>query len=228
MSPEEVVEDALRSGSESIAFTYNEPIIFYEYMYDIAKLAKEKGLKTIVVSASYINPEPLRELLKYIDAYKVDLKAFDNNFYQKFTGGSLEPVLETLKIIKEQGIWLEIVNLLIPGENDSEEEIREMAKWIKENLGDDVPLHFSRFSPMYKLQNLPPTPLETVVRAREIAMEQGLKYVYTGNVVYPKGETTYCPESGEIAIERQGYMITTNNLIDGRCPSGEEIPGIWQ
>jgi len=228
MTPEEVVEDALRSRSDSIAFTYNEPIIFYEYMYDIAKLAKERGLKTVVVSAGYINPEPLRELLKYIDAYKVDLKAFDNSFYQKFTGGSLEPVLETMKIIKEEEVWLEIVNLLIPGENDSEEEIREMAKWIKDNLGDDIPLHFSRFSPLYKLQNLPPTPLETIIRAREIAMEKGLKYVYTGNVVYPEGETTYCPESGEIAIERQGYMITIDNLINGKCPSGEEIPGIWQ
>jgi len=227
MTPEEVVEDALLTNSDSIAFTYSEPIIFYEYMFDIAKLAKEKGLKTMVVSAGYINPEPLRELLQYIDAYKVDLKAFDDSFYKKFTGGSLKPVLETLKIIKQEGIWLEIVNLLVPGENDSEQEIREMVKWIKENLGDDVPIHFSRFNPLYKLQNLPPTPLTTIIRAREIAMEEGLKYVYTGNVAYPEGEKTYCPESGEIAIERQGYLIKTNNLIDGKCPSGEEVSGLW-
>lgn len=227
MTPQQIVQDALLGGAESIAFTYNEPVIFYEYMFDIAKLAKEKGLKTVVISAGYINPEPLRELLQYIDAYKVDLKAFDNDFYYKFTGGSLEPVLETLKIIKNQGVWLEIVNLLIPGENDSEEEIRKMAKWIKENLGEDVPLHFSRFYPQYKLQNLPPTPIETIIKARQIAIEEGLKYVYTGNIVYPEGESTYCPESGEIAIERQGYLIKTNNLIDGKCPSGEEVSGFW-
>lgn len=228
ITPEQVVEDAILKGSKSIAFTYSEPTVFYEYMLDTAKLAKEKGLKTVVVSSGYINPEPLRELLEYIDAYKVDLKAFKNSFYSKFTGGSLEPVLETMKIIKEQGVWLEIVNLLIPGENDKDEEIRQMAKWIKENLGDDVPLHFSRFHPQYKLQNLPPTPVETIIRAREIAMEQGLKYVYTGNVVYPEGESTYCPESGELAIIRQGYLIKANNLIDGKCPSGEEVPGVWK
>lgn len=228
MTPEQVVEDALRTGSESIAFTYSEPIVFYEYMLDIAKIAKEKDLKTLVVSAGYINPEPLRELLQYIDAYKVDFKGFNEKFYQSFIGGSLEPVLQTMKIIREQGVWLEIVVLLIPGENDSEQEIREMAKWIKENLGNDVPLHFSRFHPQYKLQNLPPTPVETVIRAREIAMEQGLKYVYSGNIVYPKAESTYCPESGDVAIARQGYAIVANNLINGQCPSGEEIPGIWR
>lgn len=227
-TPEQVVEAAVQSQSESIAFTYNEPIVFYEYMLDIAKLAKERGLKTVVVSAGYINPEPLQELLLYIDAYKVDLKAFKDSFYKKLTGGSLGPVLETMKIIKESGTWLEIVNLLIPGENDSEQEIRDMAKWIKENLGDDVPLHFSRFNPMYKLQNLPPTPNETVIRAREIAMEEGLKYVYSGNIVHPEGESTYCPESGALAIERKGYFIIANNLKNGQCLTGEQIPGIWE
>ena len=226
--PEEIVEAAIQSGSQSIAFTYNEPIIFYEYMLDIAKLAKQQGLKTVVVSAGYINPEPLKELLPYIDAYKVDFKAFKESFYQKLTGGHLAPILETMKIIKNSNTWLEIVNLLIPGENDSEEEIRGMAKWIKENLGDEVPVHFSRFHPMYKLQNLPPTPNETVIRAREIALEEGLKYVYTGNIVYPEGESTYCPESNEIAIQRQGHFVTKNNLQNGQCPSGEKIPGIWK
>lgn len=228
MAPEQVIDDVLKSGAEIIAFTYNEPTIFYEYMFDIAKLAHEKGLKTVVVSAGYINPEPLRDLLPYIDAYKVDLKAFKEEFYQKLTGGNLEPVLEVMKIIKEKGVWLEIVNLLIPGENDSEEEIREMAKWIKENLGDDVPLHFSAFHPDYKLQNLPPTPPETLIKARQIAIEEGLKFVYTGNIVYPEGESTYCPNSKEIAIGRQGYMIQANNLADGKCADGEEIPGVWK
>lgn len=228
MTAEEVVDDALKSKSPIIAFTYNEPTIFYEYMYDIAKLAKENGLKTVVVSSGYINQEPLKELLPYIDAYKIDLKAFKEDFYQKFTNGHLEPVLETMKTIKASGVWLEIVNLLIPGENDSEQEIREMAKWIKENLGDDVPLHFSRFYPMYKLQNLPATPEETVIKARKIAMEEGLKYVYVGNISYPEGEDTYCPKSGQIAIERQGYLVVSNNLKNGLCKDGEVIAGVWE
>ncbi len=228
MTPEEVVEGALRNGCRSIAFTYTEPIIFYEYMLDIAKLARARGLKTVVVSDGYINQEPLKELLKSVDAYKVDFKAFNPRFYQEVTGGSLEPVLETMKTIKQQGVWLEVVNLLIPGKNDSEEEVRSLARWVKENLGEDVPVHFSRFYPMHKLANLPPTPVETVIRAREIARSEGLRYAYTGNVPYSPGETTYCPGSGEVAIERRGHFVVSNNLQDGRCPDGEEIPGIWK
>lgn len=228
LSPEEVVNKALESGAESIAYTYSEPVTFFEYMVDTAKIAKEKGLKNVVITAAYINPEPLRELCQYVDAIKVDLKAFDDKFYQKMTSASLEPVLQSLKIIKEEGVWLEIVNLLIPGENDDEENIRKMARWIKENLGEDVPIHFSRFHPMYKLTNLPPTPVETIIRARDIALEEGLRYVYVGNVSYPEGEATYCPESGEVAIQRQGFFVTENKLNKGECSSGEKIPGIWE
>ena len=226
-TPEEVVSQALASGAQSIAFTYNEPVTGFEFMLDTAKLAKARGLKTLVVSSGYIEKEPLKELLKYIDAYKVDLKAFDEKFYRKLTGGRLAPVLDTLKTIKENGVWLEIVNLLVPGENDSDDELRAMAHWIKENLGTSVPLHFSRFFPQYKLGNLPPTPPETLIRARKIAMDEGLKFVYTGNTVNPEGETTWCPVSKEKAIVRQGYFIITNNLKDGACPDGEKIPGIW-
>ena len=228
MSPQELVDKALEAGAESIAFTYAEPVAFFEYMLATAKIAKEKAIKTVVVTAGYINPEPLRELCRYVDAIKVDLKGFDEEFYRKVVGGRLQPVLDALKVIKQEGVWLEIVNLLVPGENDSEEEVRKMAKWIKENLGDDVPLHFSRFHPDYKLKNLPPTPLETIIQAREIAMSEGLKYVYTGNVYYPEGEATYCPESGEKVIQRQGFFVTENKLENGRCPSGEQIPGVWQ
>lgn len=228
MTAEEVVRQALQSNSQSIALTYSEPIAFYEYMLDIARTAKEKGLKVVVVSNGYINQEPLKELLKYIDAIKIDLKGFDEEFYQKFIGGHLQPVLDNLKTIKQSGVWLEIVNLLIPGENDSEEEIRAMSQWIKENLGEEVPLHFSRFYPMYKLQNLPPTPEETVIRAFQIAKETGLKYVYTGNITYPSGETTYCPKSGQVAIKRIGYFVEENNLKNGQCSDGEKIPGVWQ
>lgn len=228
MSPEEVVAEAKKSGAQSIALTYSEPIAFYEYMLDIAKLAKQKGIKVVVVSNGYINEEPLKELLKYIDAIKIDLKGFNDDFYQRFIGGHLQPVLESLKIIKQSGVWLEIVNLLIPGENDSEQEIKAMSQWLKDNLGDEVPLHFSRFYPMYKLQNLPPTPEETVKRARQIALEVGLKYVYTGNIDDPESWATYCPKSGQAAIKRAGYFVEENNLKNGTCPDGEKIPGVWK
>jgi pyruvate formate lyase activating enzyme len=227
-TPEEIVTSALASGARSIAFTYNEPVINYEFMLETAKLAKTRGLKTVVVSSGYIEEEPLRELLKYLDAYKVDLKAFDEKFYRKFTGGHLESILKSLKVIKESGVWLEIVTLLVRGENDGEAELRSMARWIRSNLGDSVPLHFSRFFPQYKLKNLPQTPPETLVRARQIAMEEGLKFVYTGNTAYPEGETTWCPASKEKAIVRQGYFIIANNLKKGACSDGEKIPGVWQ
>jgi len=230
MTPEEVVEAAIKSGAKAIAFTYNEPTIFYEYMLDIAKIAKEKGLKTAVISAGYINPEPLKELLPYIDAYKIDFKGINNKFYQEMTiSGKVEPVMETMKIIKESGVWLEIVNLVIPGENDSEDDLRNLILWIKNNLGDDVPLHFTRFHPDYKLLNLPPTPIETLQKARKMAIDLGLKYVYIGNVDDIDGSTTYCPNSKEKAIVRKGFFVLENNLDEnGYCKSGEKIPGIWK
>lgn len=228
MKPEEVVQRAIESQAKIIAYTYSEPTVFYEFMIDTAKIAREKGLKNVVVTSGYINPEPLRELCKYVDAIKVDLKGFNENFYQKVTQGTLQPILETLKIIKEEGVWLEIVNLIIPGLNDSEKEIRELSRWIKENLGEDIPLHFIRFFPNYKMQNLPPTPIETLIRAREIAFEEGLKFVYTGNIDFEEGETTFCPNSKEKAILRKGFFLIKNNLKDGHCPSGEKIPGVWK
>lgn len=229
MTPEKVIEEAIKSGSKTIAFTYNEPTIFYEYMLDIAKLAKQKGLKTLVVSSGYINPDPLKELLPYIDAYKIDFKGFSNKFYREMTNyGRVEPVLEAMKIIKESGVWLEIVNLVIPGQNDSEEDLKNLILWIKENLGTEVPLHFTRFFSDYKLLNVPPTPIETLKKARKMAMDLGLKYVYIGNVDDIEGSTTYCPESKKPAIIRKGYFVVENNLKDGYCETGEKIPGIWK
>lgn len=228
MTPEEVVAAALRSGAEAIAFTYSEPTIFYEYMLDVAKLAKAKGLKTLVVSNGYIQPEPLKALLPFIDAYKVDFKAFSPKFYADLTGGAVAPVLETMKTIHASGVWLEIVNLLVTGQNDGADEVRQLARWVKDNLGADVPLHFSRFYPMHKLANLPPTPVETVIRAREIARQEGLKFVYTGNVPYAEGDSTYAPQTGKIVIERRGYFVVRNELKDGVAPDGETIPGIWK
>jgi len=230
MTPQEVVEEAIQSGAKAIAFTYNEPTVYYEYMLDIAKLAKEKGLKTAVISAGYINPEPLKELLPYIDAYKIDFKGFNDKFYQKMTViGKVAPVLEAMKIIKQSGVWLEVVNLLIPGENDSEEDLRNLILWIKNNLGPETPLHFTQFHPDYKLLNVPTTPIETLKKARKMAMDLGLKYVYIGNVDDVEGATTYCPNSKEPAIIRKGFSVLENNLSpQGQCRSGEKIPGIWR
>jgi pyruvate formate lyase activating enzyme len=227
-TPEQIVAAALRSGAQAIAFTYSEPTIFYEFMLDIAKLAKAKGLKTLVVSNGYIQPEPLKELLPFIDAYKVDFKAFDPKFYATITGGSRDPVLQTMKTIRAHGVWLEIVNLLVPGLNDSDEQVRQLARWVKENLGDDVPLHFTRFQPMHKLANRPPTPIENVIRAREIALAEGLKFVYTGNIPFPAGDSTYSPQTGQLVVERQGYFVVRNDLTNGVTPQGETIPGIWK
>ncbi len=229
LTPQEVVEKAIESGSPSIAITYSEPIVNYEYVRDIGKEAQKRGIKTTIVSAGYINPEPLKELLPYLDAVKIDLKSFNDQFYQEIVGGHLEPVLEALKIIKKEGTWLEIVYLVVPGYNDDMEEIKEMAIWIKENLGEDVPLHFSRFTPLYQMENLPPTPEETIKQARKVALEAGLNYVYTGNIVDIEGATTYCPENNEPLIVRKGYFILENQLQQGKsdlCPV--TIPGVWQ
>ena len=227
-APEDVVEAALASGCASIAFTYTEPTIFYEYMLDIARLAKLRGLKTLVVSAGYIQPGPLKELLPFIDAYKIDFKAFDPEFYTRLTGGGRDPVLDAMKTIHTSGVWLEIVNLLVTDQNDGEDQVRALARWVKDNLGSDVPLHFSRFHPMHKLSNLPPTPIDRVVRAREIALEEGLHHVYTGNIPFAPGDSTYSPKTGQKLIERQGYFVVTNHLVDGLAPDGERIPGIWK
>ncbi len=228
MTPEEVVGQALRTGSRSIAFTYNEPVVNYEFMLETAKIARTKGIKSLVVSSGYIEDAPLRELLEVIDAYKVDFKAFNESFYQKLTGGHLADVLEVMKTVKRSGVWLEVLTLLVPGQNDSDDELRALAKWIHENLGDDVPLHFTRFFPQYKLRNLSPTPVETILRARQIAKTCGLHYVYTGNVAFPEGEATICPKSGEAVIRRAGHSVLSNQLKNGACSDGEKIPGIWQ
>lgn len=225
--PEKIVDLAIKSGSKSIAYTYSEPIVFYEYMLDIAKIAKKKGLKNAIVTAGFINKKPLENLLEYIDAIKVDLKGFNDEFYRKYTSGDLKSILETLKIIRKSKKHLEIVNLIIPGVNDNEDDIKKLCLWIKENLGNDIPLHFTRFYPNYKMTDTPPTPKSTLIMARKIALDVGLKYVYTGNIDNPEGEATYCAD-GSIAIERRGFFVIKNNLKKGRCPDGTIIPGIWE
>ncbi len=230
VSPKQIVDAAIRNNCEFIVYTYTEPTVFYEWMLDIARLAKKRGLKNAMHTCGYINRKPLLELLKYMDAVNVDLKGFSQKFYQKMgLLADLQPVLDTIRTVKQQGVWLEITNLIIPGENDDPETIRKMCEWIKKNVGDDVPLHLSRFYPAFKLKNLPPTPLKTLERAYKIARETGLKFVYIGNVPGNRAENTYCPKCGRLLVRRIGYKILENNIVDGKCKfCGYKIPGIWK
>ncbi len=228
LMPEKVVELALRKKIPTISFTYNEPTSFYEYVYDIAKLAKKKGLRIIWHSNGALNPAPLKELLGYTDGITIDLKGFSQRAYDN-SSAQLEPVLRTLKIIREEGKWLEIVNLVIPTINDDLEEIRKMCIWIKDNLGVDVPLHFSRFFPAYRLTQLPPTPISTLEKAYQVAREVGLNYVSIGNVPGHEYNSTFCPKCGRKLIYRTHFMVLGNDIKDGKCKfCGHEIPGIWR
>ena len=229
LAPEEVVNQIIQNNCRFIAYTYTEPTVFYEYMLDISKIAKARGIKNTMHTCGYINQEPLRELLKYMDAVNVDLKGFSPEIYAKISEmAQLEPVLETLKTIKNAGVWLEITCLIIPGLNDAAVSMKEMCVWIKENLGDEVPVHFSRFMPAFRLMNLPPTPLEKLEEAYKIAKNAGLKYVYIGNVPGHTGESTICSNCGKIIIKRIGYEILENNVKDGKCKfCGNKIAGRW-
>lgn len=230
MSPEEVVRAALLTQSASIAYTYGEPTVFYEYMFDTMKLAKEKGIRNVVISAGYINEEPLRKIAPLIDVMKVDLKGFSEKFYRRVVKGELRFVLNTLVLLAKLGIFAEVVNLVVPTMNDHFDEIRKMCRWIRRELGPDIPVFFSRFTPQYQLSNLPPTPLETLRHAREIGMEEGLHYVYSGNNPGNPGENTYCPTCKNPLIERYGYAVIANRLKPGGfCPyDNTKIPGIWR
>ncbi len=231
LTPAQVVDYALKSRCKSIAYTYSEPVIFYEYMYDTAKLAKEKGLKNVMITAGYINSEPLRQLLKYMDVVKVDLKGFNKKFYSEYVGGDLERVKETLLVLKEEKVFFEIVNLIVPTLNDNESDMLAMVLWIKKNLGLNVPIFFSRFSPNYKLKNIPVTPLKTLERARDIALKEGLNFVYIGNFSGHPGESTYCPKCKKMLIKRHGYVILGDLVSQngGKCPyCGAKIPGVWK
>jgi pyruvate formate lyase activating enzyme len=192
-------------------------------------IAKEQGIKNVFISAGYINEAPLREIAPFLDAANIDLKSFDDKTYEMLNAGTLQPVLDTLRILKEVGVWLEITNLVVPGWTDDLEMIRRMCAWLAENGFEDTPLHFSRFHPMYKLTNLPATPHSTLKAAREIALEEGIQFVYIGNVPGSGAENTRCHQCGETAIERKGYIILNNNIKDGKCGSCDgTIPGRWE
>ncbi len=228
LPPEKLVSAAAKYGSTSIAYTYSEPIIFYEYMLTTARLARAVGLRSVVISAGYINTAPLKELCRAVDAIKIDLKGFNEDFYKKVCDATLEPVLKTIKTIKEEGVHLEIVNLVVPTLNDDQDELRALARWVVDNVGPDVPTHFSRFYPQYQLKNLPPTPVETLERARDAAMEEGIRYAYIGNVPGHSGDNTYCHCCGEAVIERMGFAVTAYHIVDGQCEfCGCPIPGVW-
>jgi len=228
LSPEKIIGLAQKDNVKIIAFTYSEPIVFYEYMYDIAKLAKQKNITSVMISNGFINEKPLTELCQHLSAVKIDLKSFSDEFYKKTCGGRLQPVLDTLLNLKKIGIWYEIVVLIIPTLNDGKEEIKKMCEWIKKELGSDVPVHFSRFTPMYKLTNLPPTPVKTLETARQIAQDCGLKFVYLGNVTPHQAASTYCPDCHKTIIKRVGWAIEENHLKQGKCEYCQTaIPGVW-
>ncbi len=229
LPPEKLVQATKYYNCPSLAYTYTDPIIFYEYTYDTAKLARQANIHNVLVTAGYINPEPWKRLLEYVDAANVDLKGITEEFYIQVCSGTLKPVQQALVLAKASGILLEVTNLIIPTLNDKPEQIRQLAHWVKANLGSDTPLHFSRFSPRYKMQHLPPTSPKTLDMAREIAISEGLHYVYIGNIQSKFGQNTYCPGCKILLIERIGYTILQNRLKDGCCPDcGKEIYGVWK
>jgi len=230
-SPEGIAEAAERLGCRSVAFTYNDPVIFLEYAIDVADACRERGIKAVAVTAGYISPEPRRDFYAHMDAANVDLKAFTEDFYHRVCFGHLAPVLETLEYLKhETEVWFEITNLLIPDENDSDEEIDAMTRWVVERLGPDVPMHFTAFHPDFKMMDHPPTPPETLTRARRIALANGVRYAYTGNVSDVRGQSTYCHACGAVLIERDWYALGDWNLTpDGRCAAcGARCAGVFE
>ncbi|HLE70773.1 MAG TPA: AmmeMemoRadiSam system radical SAM enzyme, partial [Vicinamibacteria bacterium] len=213
-----------------VAFTYNDPVIFLEYAVDVAKACGEAGIKSVAVTAGYMTEEPRRELYRHMDAANVDLKGFTESFYKNICAGHLAPVLETLEYLRhETDVWFEITTLLIPGENDSDAELHEMTEWVFEHLGPDVPVHFTAFHPDYRMLDKGGTPPATLTRARAIAIENGIRYAYTGNVHDPKGGSTYCHRCGMLLIERDWYELGEWNLVDGKCRScGAPCPGVFE
>jgi pyruvate formate lyase activating enzyme len=227
LSPQAVVRLARERGCASVAHTYGEPVVFYEYMLDCAREGRRAGIPNVMISNGYIQEEPMRELCRSLGAVKIDLKAFTDSFYREICGATLAPVLHTLEVVRDEGVWLEIVVLLIPGLNDSMTEIRNMTRWIVDKLGPRVPLHFSRFFPTYQLRNIPPTPPATLERAREVSRDAGLEFVYVGNLM-SESRHTRCPACGAELIHREGFSARVTGLKGDRCSNcGHEIPGVF-
>ncbi|HIE09201.1 MAG TPA: AmmeMemoRadiSam system radical SAM enzyme [Armatimonadetes bacterium] len=229
LSPEKVVRLARKGRCRAISFTYNDPVVCIEYVLDVAKLAHKVGIRVVAVTGGYINPRPLRDMCHAVDAFKVDLKGFSEDFYRRVVKGRLKPVLEGMRIVKRSGKWLEAVYLVVPRANDSLGMVRRTARWVRENLGPETPLIFSRFWPKYKMKNLPPTPVDTLERCISIARKEGLKFVYIGNIPGHPAEDTRCPRCGRVVVDRQGARVRRLLLRGGRCPfCGARIPGVWR
>ncbi len=224
-TPDQIVTAAKTAGCETIAYTYTEPTIFYEFAYDTAVLAQKEGIKNVFVSNGYMSSEAARKIAPYLDAINVDLKAFTDKFYKEVCGARLNPVLETIRLMKELDVWVEVTTLIIPGLNDDEQELRDIALFVK-SVGPEIPWHVSQFYPAYKLLDRPSTSVATLRRARDIGMEEGLRYVYEGNMLGEGGENTHCYVCGALLIERYGLTLTRNRLQDGKCPEcGARIDG---
>ena len=226
--PQTIVTAAKRAGASSIAYTYTEPVVFAEYMYDIAEIGRRQGIKSVMITNGYINPEPMKDLCGVLDGVKIDLKAFTQRFYTEMVSGELKPVLDTIELLKKSGMWTELVYLVIPGWNDDPGEIREMAQWIRNDLDVLTPVHFSRYHPQYLVKNIPPTPLSTLETCYDICRSEGLQYVYLGNVPRHPAEKTICHHCGKVVIDRTGYLVKEINLTGGKCANcGTDIPGVW-
>lgn len=229
LMPDKLVEQAIAAQCQSIAYTYSEPISFYEYTLDSAKLARQAGIKNVLVTAGYIHQEPLRNWCKYIDAARVDLKSFSNDIYMKLSAGALQPVLDTLKTFAELGVWLEIINLVVPSWTDNLDMIKRMCGWLVEKGLANYPIHFDRFHPDYKLTQLSATPIGVLTQARDIALASGMKYVYVGNVPGLDAQNTICPKCKQVVVERRGFTVVKNDLVKGCCSKcGEKIAGVWE
>ena len=228
VSPEAMVGMARQRGAKSIAFTYSEPVVFFEYAKDVARLARSAGIPAVMISNGYIEPKPMEELLAVLGAVKIDFKGYSESFYRTWCRGELKPVLATMRAVKEKKVWLELVHLTIPTLNDGETQTRELCAWILDNLGPDVPIHFTRFHPTYKLKNLPATPPATLQKQWEIARKVGLRYPYVGNLPGHDGENTRCHRCGKMLIRRVGFTPVTNQIKDGKCMFCQQsIPGVW-
>jgi len=226
--PDKLVASCISNKCESIAFTYSEPITFYEYTYDSSVLAHQEEIRTVMVSAGYINRDPLLKLCKVIDAANIDLKSFSEEIYLKLNAGKLQPILDTLTTMKNEGVWLEITNLVVPSWTDDLDMIKKMCGWLAQNGFEETPLHFSRFYPQYKLTQLPPTPVNILKSAREIAFSEGLKHVYIGNVPGLGAENTFCAHCNKMVVERRGYQILQNHIVSGKCEyCGSPVAGVW-
>jgi pyruvate formate lyase activating enzyme len=226
---EAVVEDAGRHRCATIAYTYTEPTVFFEFAFDTATLALEKGIRNVFVTNGYMTPEAVERLGPVLAAANVDLKAFSDKFYKEMCAARLAPVLDTLRLMKKAGIFVEVTTLIIPGANDDPGELRQLAEFLVTDLGPETPWHISRFHPTYKLTDRPPTPVQTLRQAREIGLSAGLRYVYTGNVPGEEAESTFCHRCGEKLIERWGFTVIANHIQDGKCPDcGAAIDGIWR